>query len=197
MSASNFATPKNVSCVYAVGFDKNGMPIDDDCFLDFIADDIDYLINKKVKEIRDKNLYYYDCRDDNEWDNNRSYPGHYIGHLTYELSFLTDIIITAKLKIVNGYYEGASLDYDLEYKDWYWEYDDFADLLDSIKCDPEAYNINMGLVAIHLHRLENKILEALSKMDSIIESVYREVSMPLYKAGQFSNGEAVYKECSI
>ena len=198
MGTPNFANPENASCVYVVGFDDKGDCVDEDFYYDNLAEFINYLMDELIEKEKDKNLSYYHCWYDEKWDGNRNYSGRYIGELDYNFFYLgIDITITVKLKVINGYYEGANLDYEIEYSDESQYYEDYIKLVKSVKEYPEDYGLNNGLVAIHAWRLENKLDEVRDKLTSMVESIYKRASQPYYKSAQFSNGEAIYSRCNI
>lgn len=98
-----------------------------------------------------------------------------------------ETIVTAKL--ISGYYEGATLDWDVQY------------YVGSIDSNPEDAEDNFlyecelpGLKKVHARRAEG-ILEGMKdELVKKVEAIFDQYSEAYNCVGRFSNGEAIYSK---
>ena len=137
--------------------------------------------NKNRKDIRFK--------EENGSDNDRNYCA------TNLFSFNTskmfgDIEISVKIigQIVSAYYEGASLDFSVEFNDeeytnnepdfeWLFEY---------------KSEMNKGLQVVQNRNAIKWAEKTKTELIELIEEVFTKVSQPLNVVASFSNGETIY-----
>lgn len=133
----------------------------------------------------------YKYQEESGSDNDRNYPATNIFSLSSYRNF-GDIEIHIKViaKIVGGYYEGASLDFIVEYNgeeyaenkpdfDWYFEYQS---------------NMSKGLQVIQSRNAVKWAEKETQKIIEVIENIFTEVSQPLNVVATFSNGETIYEK---
>lgn len=125
----------------------------------------------------------------------RSFPTSSVGYWEDSLTFLNlTFDFRVNLFIRSGYYEAACLDYEVEWFIDGAQYDIVDDIIYELSCDPETYDINSGIWAIHQSNLETKLTDLQDTFISHVESILPQVSTPYGVAAQFSNGETIYKE---
>lgn len=155
----------------------------------------------------------YDCQESlecldwtpcDECDGDRSYPASIIAEKTKYICVAgSSIDITAKAKIVCGYWSGACFDFDCELsvydRDGYRvsDYDDIDTInkyLDTDAIIEDNWTGNKGLTKIHSQRIYEAIQQAIDKLRKEAEKSFVECcSDVLLCVGVFSNGEAIYK----
>lgn len=98
-----------------------------------------------------------------------------------------EVLLTANIR--SGYYEGANLDWDINYYAGSG-YDDYLDLLYDFE---RAYD-NRGMAKIQTKNSEKWAKKEGERMIEELERIFTQVSKPLEVAVRFSNGETIYKE---
>lgn len=100
-----------------------------------------------------------------------------------------EVWLTVKLN--PGYYEGATLDYDIQIMIDGYEYEDIDDV------DISHSYMNAGLQAIMLPKIRRWMLTSLDDMREKLEGVFDQCSdHVLVRTATFSNGEAIYEKVS-
>lgn len=126
----------------------------------------------------------------------RSYPGQVLGNVSIDKTFLgQDVRITIIPVIRSGYYEGANLDWELEFcagcNEVYNKEDLINEWIEEVEFKEEY---NKGLIAIHEGYLWSWIENNLRDLIQSIENIFSDYSDELKKVAQFSNGEAIYQK---
>ena len=149
----------------------------------------EYLRETAEEEIKElKNIWY---KEESGSDNDRNYCA------TDLFSFNTskmfgDIEISVKVigQVVSAYYEGASLDFAVEFNDEEYTNDepDFEWLFE--------YNsdMNKGLQVLQNRNAIKWAEKAKTELIELIEEVFTKVSQPLNVLGTASNGETFYEK---
>ena len=90
-------------------------------------------------------------------------------------------------QIVSAYYEGASLDFVVEFNgeeneelDFYWDFDNS--------------DMNRGLQVLQNKNAIKWAEKTKTELKELIEEVFTKVSMPLNVVASFSNGETIYQK---
>ena len=161
----------------------------------------------------DEDFTQYDCQeslecldwtpcDECDWD--RSYPASIIAEKTKCICVAgASIDITAKAKIVSGYWSGACFDFDCELsvydRDGYRvsDYDDIDTInkyLDADAIIEDNWTGNKGLSVIHARRIIAKIQNTIDELKEEAEKSFADSCDDcLACVAVFSNGEAIYK----
>ena len=141
---------------------------------------------EEVKEL--KNIWY---KEESGSDNDRNYCA------TDLFSFNTskmfgDIEISVKVigQIVSAYYEGASLDFAVEFNDEEYTNDepDFEWLFEY------QSDMNKGMQVLQNRNAVKWAEKAKTELIELIEEVFTKVSQPLNVLGTASNGETFYEK---
>lgn len=176
---------KNLTCCEGATIEEETAYVSPD---DYEYDDlIDYLCETAQEEIKDLKEVWY--REESGSDNDRNYPATDLFSFNASKMF-GDVEIEVKVigKIVGAYYEGASLDFSVEFNDEEYSNDapDFEWLFE--------YNsdMNAGMRKIQIGYAENWADKKATELKELIEEVFTKVSMPLNVVGRFSNGETIY-----
>jgi hypothetical protein len=174
MGTSNFARG-NTSRVFAVLMNE-----EDD------VEDFEEFVREVAKESAPKDIQYSkeDGRDRNA-SNLFSYrASKWYGDLEVELQIVA--------KMVSGYYEGASLDFEFTIFDGY-EFSDSDDAVEYLFGN-NCSCMNQGLLKIQQRHAERWVDRTKSELTVLIEQVFEQVSMPLRVVATFSNGETIYEK---
>ena len=149
----------------------------------------EYLRETAKEEIKElKNIWY---KEENGSDNDRNYCA------TDLFSFNTskmfgDIEISVKVigQIVSAYYEGASLDFAVEFNDEEYTNDepDFEWLFEY------QSDMNKGLQVLQNRNAIKWAEKTKTELIELIEEVFTKVSQPLNVLGTASNGETFYEK---
>ena len=149
----------------------------------------EYLRETAEEEIKElKNIWY---KEENGSDNDRNYCA------TDLFSFNTskmfgDIEISVKVigQIVSAYYEGASLDFAVEFNDEEYTNDepDFEWLFEY------QSDMNKGLQVLQNRNAIKWAEKTKTELIELIEEVFTKVSQPLNVLGTASNGETFYEK---
>ena len=193
MSTPNFVK-HNAKNYYCVGLSND----EDDNYCpewDYITEDV-----QQVAMSENKNWYNID-----DSDRDRSYPMSYCTSRDYTLNYCGEYFyLSVKLGLRSAYYEGATIDYDIELSGDDWaagtlEDGDVDGLVDGYIDDMQhGYKtISNGLFAMNKKRIADKlaawVAAAVADCENICKICAQET---LYKYAQFSNGEALYKRVS-
>lgn len=124
----------------------------------------------------------------------RSFPASSIGYFSNSIIFLNlsfELHINVFLR--SGYYEAANLDYEFQWRlEGCDDYEGIDSLIEELSYDPERYDVNHGLLAIHKSNLESKLSTLEELAVTQVESALTQVSTPYGVTAQFSNGETIY-----
>lgn len=198
MGTNNFYN-RNASKVYAVLMDKEQNVLDDEGNETEETEEVpveDYDIkffDEYLQEKIGQSKFESWIPKSTTWeeDSNRNFEGRVMGELSIDKNY-GDVEIKVEIQAIcrNGYYEGANLDWNLNFY-----VDGNSSELDEIKED-FIYNsyLNAGLKSIISAHAEKWASQAEDELVSEMERIFTEVSMPLIKVAQFSNGEAIYKK---
>ena len=149
----------------------------------------DYIRETAQEEIKDLKEVWY--REESGSDNDRNYCA------TDLFSFNTskmfgDIEISVKVigQIVSAYYEGASLDFAVEFNDEEYTNDepDFEWLFEY------QSDMNKGLQVLQNRNAIKWAEKTKTELIELIEEVFTKVSQPLNVVASFSNGETIYQK---
>ena len=146
----------------------------------------DYIRETAQEEIKNRKDIRF--KEESGSDNDRNYCA------TDLFSFNTskmfgDIEISVKVigQIVGAYYEGASLDFVVEFNgeeneelDFYWDFDNS--------------DMNRGLQVLQNRNATKWAEKKATELKELIEEVFTKVSMPLNVLGTASNGETFYEK---
>lgn len=193
MSAPNFIKHNAVN-YYCVGLsdDENDMYSPE---WDFITEDV-----QQVAKSENNNWYNID-----DSDGDRSYPMSYCTARDYTLNYCGEYFyISVRLGLRSAYYEGATIDYDIELSGDDWaagtlENGDIDGLVDGYIDDMQhGYKtISNGLFSMNKQRIADKLRQVVSGIIADCEKICNICAQEkLYKYAQFSNGEALYKRAS-
>ena len=172
MGTSNFARG-NTSRVFAVLMNEH------DDVEDFIDD---------IREVADNSRPFgIQYSKENGRDRNASNLFSYrmskwFGDLEVELQIVA--------KMVSGYYEGASLDFEFTI----FAGDHFSDSDDAILYAFDKSDMNDGMKVIQQRNAERWVDRAKDQLIALTEQVFEQVSMPLKVVATFSNGETIYEK---
>ena len=147
-------------------------------------EDFKEYLRETAKESKKQFLYLEESGSDND----RNYCATNL--FSYSTSkMFGDIEIEVKIigQIVSAYYEGASLDFAVEFNgeeneelDFYWDFDNS--------------DMNRGLQVLQ-NRNDIKWAEKTkTELIELIEEVFTKVSQPLNVVASFSNGETIYQK---
>jgi hypothetical protein len=120
-----------------------------------------------------------------------SHKGAFLGSLREDKTF-GDVEVSIKILIVlrYGYYEGANLDYEVQFSSgscWEDEPDFRFDF------ESRSY-MNSGMIKIQSRNAEKWAVKESEEMIKEIEKLFTQVTTPYRKLGSFSNGEGVYEK---
>lgn len=193
MGTNNFYS--NAKTIFAVlmdyedkVFDENGEPTGEtemrSCEEWEYQDLKDYAI-----ELMEESKFSYS--DSGNFSNNRNFEGTLLGSLNVDKSF-GDMLIEVRINAVirSGYYEGANLDYEVEYYagSGYDDHINFAYEFESHS------DMGAGMQKIQLKNAERWAEKITEELEEELERIFTQLSTPYNKVGQFSNGEAVYQK---
>jgi len=147
----------------------------------------DYIKETAQEEIKELKTVWY--REESGSDNDRNYCATDLFSFNTSKSY-GDIEVEIKItgQIVGAYYEGASLDFAVQFNDEEYTNDnpDFEWLFE--------YNsdMNKGLRKIQMRNAIKWAEKETEQLKELIEEVFTKVSQPLNVVAQFSNGETIY-----
>ena len=147
-------------------------------------DDFKEYLRETAKESKKQFLYLEESGSDND----RNYCATNL--FSYSISkMFGDIEIEVKIigQIVSAYYEGASLDFVVEFNgeeneelDFYWDFDNS--------------DMNRGLQVLQNKNAIKWAEKTKTELIELIEEVFTKVSEPLNVVASFSNGETIYQK---
>lgn len=194
MGASNFYN-RNAKNVYAVlmdyedvVFDEDGNETEETQMVQCEEWDYDNLVDY-VTELMDEQKLFK-AVDRVEFYNNRNYEASGIKSLVSYKSFgdvEVEVLLTAVVR--NGYYEGANLDWELNY----YAGSGYDDILNLSYEFASQYD-NQGMAKIQCRNAEKWAKKEGERMVEELERIFTQVSKPLEVVERFSNGETIYKE---
>lgn len=192
MGASNFYN-KNASNVYAVlmdyedvVFDENGNETEETQMVQCESWDYEDLVDY-VNELMDEQKLFK-VSDRVEFGNNRNYEGTAIKSFVSYKTFgnvEVEVLLTAVIR--SGYYEGANLDWELNY----YAGSGYDDILD-LTYEFESQNDNQGMAKIQCRNAEKWATKEGERMVEALEDIFTQISNPLQVVARFSNGETIY-----
>jgi hypothetical protein len=132
----------------------------------------------------------------NVWDNERSYPGREFAYKTLSKQYCGqwfEVKISAIIR--SAYYDGANLDWEIQYVpgDGNWQEDepDEDQIKDSLTWD----GVNQGMAAMQTKNVLRWLENSRDSLITELEDVYGEVcGHKLQVSARFSNGETWYSE---
>ena len=146
----------------------------------------EYLRETAQEEAKELKTIWY--KEESGSDNNRNYCATNL--FSYSTSkMFGDIEIEVRIigQIVSAYYEGASLDFVVEFNgeeneelDFYWDFDNS--------------DMNRGLQVLQNKNAVKWAEKTKTELIELIEEVFTKVSMPLNVLGTASNGETFYEK---
>ena len=147
-------------------------------------EDFKEYLRETAKESKKQFLYL----EEEGSDNDRNYCATNL--FSYSISkMFGDIEIEVKIigQIVSAYYEGASLDFVVEFNgeeneelDFYWDFDNS--------------DMNRGLQVLQNRNAVKWAEKTKTELIKLIEEVFTKVSEPLNVVASFSNGETIYQK---
>lgn len=151
-------------------------------------DDFKYYVREVAEQKASNGIQY---SDEDGSDNDRSYCASNL--FSYKMSkWYGDIEVEVQIvaKMVSGYYEGASLDFDVTVFDDY----DFSDIDYAIEYAFGYSDMQRGMRIIQQRNAERWVDKAKDQLIELVEQVFEQVSMPLKVVATFSNGETIYEK---
>ena len=146
----------------------------------------EYLRETAQEEAKELKTIWY--KEESGSDNDRNYCATNL--FSYSTSkMFGDIEIEVKIigQIVSAYYEGASLDFVVEFNgeeneelDFYWDFDNS--------------DMNRGLQVLQNKNAIKWAEKTKTELIRLIEEVFTKVSEPLNVVASFSNGETIYQK---
>ena len=146
----------------------------------------DYIRETAQEEIKNRKDIRF--KEESGSDNDRNYCATNL--FSYSTSkMFGDIEIEVKIigQIVSAYYEGASLDFVVEFNgeeneelDFYWDFDNS--------------DMNRGLQVLQNKNAIKWAEKTKTELIELIEEVFTKVSEPLNVVASFSNGETIYQK---
>lgn len=154
------------------------------------VDDFKYYVREVAEQKASNGIQY---SDEDGSDNDRNYCATDL--FSYRASkWYGDIEVEVQIvaKMVSGYYEGASLDFDVTVFDGY----EFSDRDNSVEYlfGNNCSCMNQGLLKIQQRHAERWVDKAKYQLIELVEQVFEQVSIPLKVVGTFSNGETIYEK---
>ena len=126
----------------------------------------------------------------------RSFPARSIGIVYQDFDFLGLNFEVHIIPVVrDGYYEAGNLDYEFAfYHDAFSEpFEDIDEIVEDVELYCEDYDINPGLVKIHIKSLENRLNLLKDFLTEEVENIFKRNSNEYQVSAQFSNGETWYE----
>jgi hypothetical protein len=149
---------------------------------------VEYLRETAERRVKET---VFDYRDESGSDNARNYCATDLFSIRSSKMY-GDIEISVKVigQIVSAYYEGASLDFSVEFNDEEYTNDkpDFEWLFEY------QSEMNKGLQVLQNRKAIIWAEKETEKMKNLIEEIFTEVSQPLNVVATFSNGETIYQK---
>lgn len=138
---------------------------------------------------------YWTTEADTIKNQNRNFPQSELITIRHDLIYYGySISFEFTLCANSGYYEAACLDFMVEIEVYKESHSDTFDSIDDF--DPKNFFYSPIPKGMIYDRLVKKVNHEYDLIKLIIEAKYAEISMPIVKVGQFSNGEAVYEKAN-
>ena len=146
----------------------------------------EYLRETAQEEAKELKTIWY--KEESGSDNNRNYCAtNLFSYSTSKMFGDIEIEVGIIGQIVSAYYEGASLDFVVEFNgeeneelDFYWDFDNS--------------NMNRGLQVLQNRNAVKWAEKTKTELIELIEEVFTKVSEPLNVVASFSNGETIYQK---
>ncbi len=124
-----------------------------------------------------------------DFDDNRNFSGQALCKYSDSFTFCNSNLEVSIIPIIrSGYYTGANLDYDIEFKIDYDEYTEISEVINHIReYGSNVFKLNIGNCEKRLNELE-------SNMINEVEKVFADFTEQYQCIGRFSNGEALYEK---
>lgn len=150
------------------------------------ADDLKTNIRESLRE------KFPDIRDNTYYDYDNNYPSSGITEIRKSLYFAgLNIDISITIIITSAYYEGATLDYLINF-----DIDDYTDYefnqVDSLEVSDLTQTLSEGMAKIQLPNVINKIKKEVGLITAGIEEVFTKYSDQYARLGGLSDGTSVY-----
>ena len=198
--------PECGTCHWEYEHDLNNPIVCEDCGVEFNNEanpvvtetETKYPVDWDVDDLK-QNLYSeleklpYDIHDSNESLEGRSYPSTALADVQSSKEF-GDVYCEVKVIcfMTSGYYEGATLDWKVEYCDGSDWFDSADDIAFETGCNTE---MNAGLAKIQTANAQTWAENKVNEMVERIEAIYAQHSEHQLKCiGVASNGEAFYEK---
>ena len=147
-------------------------------------EDFKEYLRETAKESKKQFLYL----EEEGSDNDRNYCAtNLFSYSTSKMFGDIEIEVSIIGQIVSAYYEGASLDFVVEFNgeeneelDFYWDFDNS--------------DMNKGLQVLQNRNAIKWAEKTKTELIELIEEVFTKVSMPLNVVASFSNGETIYQK---
>lgn len=172
---------KNLTCCEGATFEEETNYVSPN---EYEYEDFKEYLRETAKESKKQFLYL----EEEGSDNDRNYCATNL--FSYSISkMFGDIEIEVKIigQIVSAYYEGASLDFVVEFNgeeneelDFYWDFDNS--------------DMNKGLQVLQNRNAIKWAEKTKTELIELIEEVFTKVSQPLNVVASFSNGETIYQK---
>jgi hypothetical protein len=183
MGTSNFYT-KNAFRLYPLFTD---LTEEESMFFDykeesqFVAEQVSSLLDNDNNIVNES--FGYD----------RSFPERLLVEFTESKMFGdVEIEVNAKVILRAGYYEGANLDYYVEFQDQN-NYDNFEDS-DDIVINHYNSDMNAGLCSIQTKLARDWAENTSEKIENRLEEVFTKITDPYVMVARASNGETLYRK---
>lgn len=154
------------------------------------VEDFEEFVREVAKESAPKDIQY--SKEDGS-DRDRNYCASNL--FSYRMSkWYGDLEVELQIvaKMVSGYYEGASLDFEFTIFDGY-EFSDSDDAVEYLFGN-NCSCMNQGLLKIQQRHAERWADRTKDQLIALTEQVFEQVSMPLRVVATFSNGETIYEK---
>ena len=146
----------------------------------------DYIRETAQEEAKELKTIWY--KEESGSDNDRNYCAtNLFSYSTSKMFGDIEIEVSIIGQIVSAYYEGASLDFVVEFNgeeneelDFYWDFDNS--------------DMNRGLQVLQNRNATKWAEKTKTELIELIEEVFTKVSMPLNVVASFSNGETIYQK---
>ena len=182
MATSNFYN-KNANGIYAI--------FQEDEYDDFIYDDVkDNISNDLVAYVKNSNAYL--------GHSNNYYKDASIIEVVSLTDEVASVPFTVSIEVLmrSGYYEGANLDYEINYNVESVEFDDLSDAWQAyFDVATWAFDMNRGLATIQARNASKRLEIISNELIENVEKILKEnCTHFLQVSARFSNGETWYSE---
>jgi hypothetical protein len=137
-------------------------------------------------------LFSLDIVENERMDDDRNFPSRSLGRKTIG-KYFGDVSVGVRITIIirAGYYEGACLDYEIDFMDV-----DTYDSVDAVQnwFEYNVSDMNAGMCAIQERNARKWLSDQADKMADDIEAVFAKIATPYRLVGRASNGETFYEK---